>query len=210
MGWDRSRRRLRALFTISLAFGLAFASWGCGEKGRESKAENKTVATSTQKSQTIGQAGATQDSGSTGTQPMEASAGQSEKLETNGIQTKTEQTASQITPTSKPQSSTSKTADKQRPTKLPKMVDLGRNTCIPCRMMAPILEELKKEYEGRAIIEVIDLRENMEAARKYRIRVIPTQIFFDAEGNEVWRHEGYMPKEQIVAKLAELGAKPVK
>ncbi len=91
--------------------------------------------------------------------------------------------------------------------KLPNLVDLGRNTCIPCKMMAPILEELKKEYEGRVIVEVIDLREDREAARKYRIRVIPTQILFDANGNEVWRHEGYIPKEKLEAKLAEVVVK---
>jgi len=99
-------------------------------------------------------------------------------------------------------------SEKTSSVRLPRLIDLGRNTCIPCKMMAPILEELKKEYEGRAIVEVIDLRENRDAARKYRIRVIPTQILFDRDGNEVWRHEGYIPKEQLETKLAEVGARP--
>jgi thioredoxin 1 len=92
---------------------------------------------------------------------------------------------------------------------LPRMVDLGRGTCIPCKMMEPILKEVTQEYDGRAIIEVIDLRDDAEAARRYGIRVIPTQIFFDTAGNEVWRHEGFLPKDAIVEKLAELGVQPI-
>jgi thioredoxin 1 len=97
----------------------------------------------------------------------------------------------------------------QRPATLPRLVDLGKGTCIPCKMMAPILEELKGEYEGRAVVEVIDLRENGRAAADYQVRVIPTQIFFDANGEEVWRHEGFLPKDQIIAKLSELGVPPL-
>ena len=88
---------------------------------------------------------------------------------------------------------------------LPRVVDLGRGTCIPCKMMAPILEELKEEYAGRAIIDVIDIGTYPEAARKYRIRVIPTQIFIDAGGEEIHRHEGFMSKEDIIKKLHEMG-----
>ncbi len=91
---------------------------------------------------------------------------------------------------------------------MPRLVDLGRGTCIPCKMMAPILEELKSEYEGRAVVEVIDLREDSQAGTDYGIRLIPTQIFFDAEGKEVWRHEGFLPKDQITAKFAEMGVRP--
>lgn len=92
--------------------------------------------------------------------------------------------------------------------KMPKLVDLGRGTCIPCKQMAPILKELTEEYKGQAIVEVIDLRERPEAAQEYKIRVIPTQVFFDKNGAEVWRHEGFLPKDQIVAKFQELGVRP--
>ena len=92
---------------------------------------------------------------------------------------------------------------------LPRLVDLGRGTCIPCKAMAPILEELRVEYEGRAVVEVIDLRDQGEAAMEYRIRVIPTQIFFDPEGNEVWRHEGFLSKQEIIARFTEMGVPPV-
>ena len=88
---------------------------------------------------------------------------------------------------------------------MPRLVDLGRGTCIPCKMMAPILEELRVEYEGRAVVEVIDLREDSQAGADYAIRVIPTQIFFDSDGNEVWRHEGFLAKDAIIAKFTEMG-----
>lgn len=91
---------------------------------------------------------------------------------------------------------------------LPRLVDLGKGECIPCKMMAPILEELAGEYRGRVIIEVIDIGDKPEAVKLYGMRVMPTQVFFDAEGNEVWRHEGFLPKETIIEKLREMGVKP--
>jgi len=91
--------------------------------------------------------------------------------------------------------------------KLPRMIDLGRGTCIPCKAMAPILKEAKEEYKGRADIEFIDISEQPEQMQKYRIKLIPTQVFFDADGKEVWRHEGFLSKEDIAKKLAEMGVK---
>ena len=88
---------------------------------------------------------------------------------------------------------------------LPRLVDLGSTTCIPCKMMAPILEELKKEYAGKLTVEFIDVQEDLAAGHIYSIRVIPTQIFFDAEEKELFRHEGFFPKEEILAKWKELG-----
>jgi len=91
--------------------------------------------------------------------------------------------------------------------KLPKLLDLGSKQCIPCKMMAPILEELRKDYAGKFTVEFIDvwLRENAEAAKTHKIRVIPTQIFFSQEGKELWRHEGFLGKDAILAKWKELG-----
>jgi thioredoxin 1 len=88
---------------------------------------------------------------------------------------------------------------------LPRLVDLGSTTCVPCKMMAPILEELSREYVGQLIVEVIDVHTNRVAGDLYGIRVIPTQIFLDATGKERFRHEGFMAKEAILAKWAELG-----
>ncbi|GJQ25991.1 MAG: hypothetical protein HBSAPP02_10230 [Phycisphaerae bacterium] len=89
---------------------------------------------------------------------------------------------------------------------LPRMVDLGADKCIPCKKMAPILAELKTEYAGKATVEFIDVWKNPKAGEPYDIRIIQTQIFFDREGKEVWRHEGFLPKDEIITKLKELGA----
>lgn len=86
-------------------------------------------------------------------------------------------------------------------------MDLGRGTCKACKMMSPILQELQEEYKGRAIIKIIDIRYDPEPARVYNIRLIPTQIFFDATGKEIYRHEGFMDKISIEQKLKEIGVK---
>lgn len=96
-------------------------------------------------------------------------------------------------------------AASQQATKLPLLVDLGKGTCIPCKKMKPILDELTIEYQGKAIVKVIDLRYEPQAAKQYKIRLIPTQIFYDSDGNEVYRHEGFMDKQSIKAKFAEMG-----
>lgn len=89
------------------------------------------------------------------------------------------------------------------------MVDLGAKTCIPCKLMAPILEELKEEYQGRAEIIFIDVWEqaNKEKARAFKIATIPTQVFFDKQGREVYRHIGFLDKDSITKKLEELLAR---
>jgi len=88
---------------------------------------------------------------------------------------------------------------------LPRLVDLGSTTCIPCKMMAPILEGLKEEYAGRLQVEFIDVMVTPDAAGPYKISLIPTQVFFDASGKERFRHEGFFSKEDILAKWKELG-----
>jgi len=88
---------------------------------------------------------------------------------------------------------------------LPSLVDIGSDKCVPCKMMAPILEELKEDYKGIFGVEFINTREDQTAASFYSIRLIPTQIFSDAEGNELFRHEGFFSKEDILAKWKELG-----
>nr|WP_240744930.1 thioredoxin family protein [Desulforhopalus sp. IMCC35007] len=87
------------------------------------------------------------------------------------------------------------------------MVDLGAKKCIPCKMMAPIMEELEAEYKGRAAIVFIDVWENPNAGNDYGISLIPTQIFYDAKGNEVLRHEGFYDKASIISELTKLGVK---
>nr|HPO10455.1 thioredoxin family protein [bacterium] len=90
-------------------------------------------------------------------------------------------------------------------TGLPRLVDLGSKQCIPCKLMAPILERLRDEYQGTLVVEFIDVRESPDAGEQYGIRMIPTQIFFDAAGNELCRNEGFMSEEDILAKWREFG-----
>lgn len=84
------------------------------------------------------------------------------------------------------------------------MIDLGATRCIPCKMMAPILERLGKAYEGKAAIRFIDIWENPEAKSRYDITAIPTQIFYDKNGNERERHTGFLDEESIRKKLDAL------
>jgi len=72
-------------------------------------------------------------------------------------------------------------------------------------MMKPIFDELKQEYGDRANIILLEISEYRSIANKYNVRIIPTQIFFDKQGNIFWRHEGFLPKEEIIKKLKELG-----
>ena len=88
---------------------------------------------------------------------------------------------------------------------IPRLVDVGAETCLPCKMMVPVLAELKKEYAGKLIVDVIDVRKNPDAGKEYRIQVIPTQIFYDSSGKELFRHRGFISKEDILAKWQELG-----
>ena len=85
------------------------------------------------------------------------------------------------------------------------MVDLGANECIPCKMMVPVMEKVKKKYQGKAVIVFIDVWKNKEPAKRFGIRAIPTQIFFDKEGKEVFRHEGFMGEAEIDRVFKKMG-----
>ena len=89
--------------------------------------------------------------------------------------------------------------------KLPRLLDLGADKCVPCRMMFPVLDDLKKEYAGRLNVGFIDVWKIPDAAKAYGVTVIPTQIFYDADGKELFRHEGFFAKEEILSKWKELG-----
>ena len=92
---------------------------------------------------------------------------------------------------------------------LPRLVDVGADKCIPCKMMAPVLEELKSEYAGSLEVLFVDVWKNPEESSKYGIRMIPTQIFYDSSGKELYRHMGFMSREDILKKLGELNI-PIK
>jgi thioredoxin 1 len=88
----------------------------------------------------------------------------------------------------------------------PLLVDFGANSCLPCRQLRPILKEVAKDLAGKAEILVIDIYKYQKLALEYKIQVLPTLVFFDNKGKEVFRQPGVMNKDQIIAKLKELGA----
>ena len=90
---------------------------------------------------------------------------------------------------------------------LPRLVGLGSTTCIPCKMMTPVLDELAKEYAGRMQVEFVNVNEKPDIAKSFGIKLIPTQVFIDSSGKELWRHEGFIAKQDILAKWQELGVK---
>jgi len=97
--------------------------------------------------------------------------------------------------------------DKARLSGKPTLVDFGASGCGPCDMMAPILESLRREYEGKANVVFVQVREQPVLASRYGITSIPVQVFFDREGKEVFRHVGFFPEADLKAKLAQAGAR---
>ena len=73
--------------------------------------------------------------------------------------------------------------------------------------MAPIFKELSEEYKDRVVIKIIEIDQESELTAANRIRLIPTQIFFDPKNQEVLRHEGFMDKEQIKKMFEKMGVK---
>lgn len=94
-------------------------------------------------------------------------------------------------------------------TSLPKItfLELGSTTCIPCKKMKPVLESISKKYGDQIKVEFIDLMKDRKASKKYKIRVMPTQIFLNEKGEEVHRHVGYYPEAQIDEFLQSQGLK---
>jgi thioredoxin 1 len=88
---------------------------------------------------------------------------------------------------------------------LPRMLDFGEPNCQACLKMAPALEELTRQLEGKVAIEFVDITKNEQYIQKYDLVAVPTQIFFDAQGKQVGRHEGVLTKDQALAQLRKLG-----
>lgn len=89
----------------------------------------------------------------------------------------------------------------------PTVADFGARTCIPCKKMAPLLEELNLELKGRANVLFTDVWATPALAQQYRVQMIPTQIFFDTSGKEIKRHMGFMDKNDILKELKAAGLK---
>lgn len=95
--------------------------------------------------------------------------------------------------------------DKARTSGKPSLVDFGATGCVPCDMMAPILETLKSKHAGKLNVVFVHVREEQILASRYGIESIPVQIFFDKNGKEINRHTGFFAQPEIEKKLAELG-----
>jgi thioredoxin 1 len=85
------------------------------------------------------------------------------------------------------------------------LIDLGADSCLPCKMMAPIMTKLEKDYQGKAVVVFFDVWKFPDKAKRFNIRVIPTQIFYDKTGKEIYRHMGFMSEGQIVHQLKNMG-----
>ena len=88
---------------------------------------------------------------------------------------------------------------------LPTIAEFGRGVCVPCKEMKPILEELATEYQGNLNVVIVEVDDRMDQVRQYGIMAIPTQIVFDSNGNEITRHVGFWPKEEMVEQFRNMG-----
>ncbi len=82
-------------------------------------------------------------------------------------------------------------------------IELGADRCIPCKAMQPIMKEIAEEYAGTVQVVFYDVWKDPRPARQYGIQLIPTQVFIDQGGKEIFRHVGLFPKEDIVNMLKE-------
>jgi thioredoxin 1 len=84
-------------------------------------------------------------------------------------------------------------------------MELGADRCIPCKQMQPIMKDIAKTFSDRVQVVFYDVWKDPEPARKYKIQLIPTQVFVDQKGNEIARHVGLFPKEEILELLKKHG-----
>ncbi|OPL19102.1 MAG: hypothetical protein AVO35_12575 [Candidatus Aegiribacteria sp. MLS_C] len=88
---------------------------------------------------------------------------------------------------------------------MPEVIDLGSLSCVPCVMMEEELASLDRLTGDRLTVTFIDVYQDTDAASRYGIRIVPTQVFLAPDGTELYRHEGYMSAEQMLAKWIGLG-----
>jgi thioredoxin 1 len=108
-----------------------------------------------------------------------------------------------------PKKEIKKTEDKKKPSIKVTFIELGSVKCIPCKMMQPIMKEIEEEYKDRVKVVFYDIwtKEGSPYADKYKVRVIPTQVFLDENEKEFFRHEGFFPKKDIIKVLEDKGVK---
>jgi thioredoxin 1 len=89
----------------------------------------------------------------------------------------------------------------------PRLLELGSSRCMSCIEMAKVLDALRASQGARLKVDFIDVFEQPEAGDRYKISLIPTQIFYDTAGKEIFRHTGYFSHDDILAKFHALGVK---
>jgi thioredoxin 1 len=89
--------------------------------------------------------------------------------------------------------------------RVPILLEFGRGWCIPCKYMKPILEDMTKAYNGKAIVTTVDMDANKDLVRSFNIRMMPTQVFLTPDGKEFFRNEGTLEREQIAQVFQKMG-----
>jgi len=84
-------------------------------------------------------------------------------------------------------------------------VELGSVTCIPCRQMQPVMKSVEEKYKGQVKVVFHDVWKDKKPAQQYGIKLIPTQVFLDENGQEFFRHEGFYPEAEIDKLLTSKG-----
>jgi thiol-disulfide isomerase/thioredoxin len=97
--------------------------------------------------------------------------------------------------------------DKARSSGKPTLVEFGATGCVPCDMMQPVLDNLRKKYQDRLNIVFVHVGEEQILGVRYGITSIPVQAFFNDSGKEVFRHTGFFAQAEVEEKLAEMGVK---
>ncbi|MBI5439607.1 MAG: thioredoxin family protein [Deltaproteobacteria bacterium] len=90
-------------------------------------------------------------------------------------------------------------------TKKVTFLELGSVGCRPCDAMRPVMDSVRQKYGKQVEVTFHDVRKNPRVAEQYRIFLIPTQVFLNAEGREVFRHEGFLALEKVEAVLRQMG-----
>jgi thioredoxin 1 len=88
---------------------------------------------------------------------------------------------------------------------LPRLLDLGSEGCTACTLLEPVLDELRSTFAGQLQVDFIDVWQHEEVATGYGVEIIPVQIFFDAQGNELYRHQGFISAADVVSTFNDLG-----
>ena len=84
-------------------------------------------------------------------------------------------------------------------------IELGSVNCIPCKKMQPIMKSIEEKYKGLVKVTFHDVWKEKGVSEKYGIDLIPTQVFTDADGKELMRHEGFFPEDEIDKFLQQQG-----